>query len=830
MRYPKPQLLSKDVHKLENAERRITNAVPLLELTDIVKIYGNTTANDHVSLRIDKGDVLGLVGANGAGKSTLMRIVSGVTQPEAGTMQFCGETVDWKTFSPTAAGYLGIHVAYQELSLCGNLTVYENFYVELSSLFKSCLNWRRKAAELAEKTLNAVFPGNQINVHTEVAELSIAQQQMVEIARACADPDLRLLILDEPTSSLPIEQTQQLLHYIKARAAEGVTFIYITHRLFEIMSVTNRVYVLKNGSIVDACATAQTSEDALIGIMGSSSESVDVRSADNDAVEHFARNDDVYVECKDVSGNGLQNINCSLHGGEIVGISGLEGNGQRELIRAIFYAARKNRHISKKGTVAYVTGDRKTEGNFPLWSIADNIAITALMRKPLFASNRPQKIVEQSTHWYQALRVKGESPSSPIMSLSGGNQQKVLIARALQSSADIIILDDPTRGVDVETKAQLYTVFREAAEAGKLVIWYSSDDSELNICSRVLVMRYGTIVKTLAHREISKDSIIEASFTAQQSKEKQLTARKTCRVPAFVLPMVVMLAMYLCCGLLRKSTLSLFGAELLLSSALPLVLAALSQAYIIGLSDVNLSIGNFMGFVCVMTATVMYESPLLGVLILLAGWIVYGLVGVLIRKLELTAVIVTLGFSFIWYGISLIKLQTPGGTCPEILSKLFNGKLLGLPNVFVILILAIAAATLIYRSKYGTVLRGFGNREDAMIRSGWSRYKASFWVYFIGGFFAILGGISFTALTGTADAGSMDSYTMLTVAAVVLGGGEFTGGRVNHLGAACGAVTLSLVTILLGFLHVSSDYTAAVNGLMLIIILSFRLLRKGGKA
>lgn len=815
---------------MENTLNHENSQVPLLELSDIVKIYGNTTANNHVSLHINRGDVLGFVGANGAGKSTLMRIVSGVTRPDEGEMIFDGQKLDWKTFSPALAGRMGIHVAYQELSLCGNLTVYENFYVELRDLFRGS-GWRKKAAELAEKTLEDVFPGNGIQVRKELAELSIAQQQMVEIARACADPGLKLLILDEPTSSLPIEQTQQLLQYIRKRAEEGVTFIYITHRLFEIMDVTNRVYVLKNGSVVEECRTCDTAEEALIRVMGGVEASEETEEPAADDYREREKNPEVYVMCDDLNSNVLKNVSFEMHGGEIIGISGLEGNGQKDLIRAIFGASGGLRKkIRRKGTVSYVTGDRKAEGNFPLWSIADNIAITSLMRKKLFAYNPPSKIVEQSSGWYDQLKIKGESPAAPMMSLSGGNQQKVLIARAMQSSADIIILDDPTRGVDVETKRQLYEVFKEAADAGKLVIWYSSDDSELSICTKVLVMRFGTIVRTLEHQEISKDSIVEASFKARDEKTEQLAVKKHLSVPAFVLPMAVMVMMYLACGVLRRSTLTLFGAELLLTSAMPLVLAALSQAYIIGLSDVNLSMGNFMGFICVMTATVAYETPAAGIVILLLGWMMFGFVGIIIRRLNLPAVIVTLGFSFIWYGIALIKLQTPGGNCPELLSAVFRGSILGIPNVFTILVVMIALATLIYRSGYGTVLRGFGNHEEAMIRSGWNRYMASFAAYFIAGFFAIMGGLSFTAFTGTADAGSMDSYTMLTVASVILGGGEFTGGRVNHLGAACGAVTLSLVTILLGFLHVSSDYTSAVNGIMLIVILSFRLLRKGGKA
>lgn len=805
----------------------------ILELSEIVKTYGNTTANDHINLSVFRGDVLGLVGANGAGKSTLMRIVSGVTRPDGGTIRFDEGEVDLRSFSPALAGRMGIHVAYQELSLCGNLAVYENFYVELKTLFQGSGFWRKKAVDLAEKVLNEVFPGNGINVRNELSSLSIAQQQMVEIARACADPGAKLLILDEPTSSLPIEQTQQLLAYIRKKAQEGITFIYITHRLFEIMSVTNRIYVLKNGQVVHNCLTADTSEEELIRRMGDDSAAPKDAQTPEMAAEpgrKSAVNQDIYVKCDALNSAGLKDLSCEMYGGEIIGISGLEGNGQKDLIHAIYSARGElKRRIRRRGSVAYVTGDRKAEGNFPLWSIAENISITSLMRKKLLAINSPGKVIEQSAGWYDRLKIKGESPGSPLMSLSGGNQQKVLIARALQSSADIIILDDPTRGVDVETKRQLYTVFREAADEGKLVIWYSSDDSELNICTKVLVMRFGSVVKTLEHNEISKDSIVEASFRAVEKKSASVDQKKSrFRVPVFALPMAVMVAMYLCCCLLRHNTLSLFGLELLLSSAIPLMMAALSQTYVIGMSDVNLSIGNYMGFVCVMTATIVYEKPALGILILIGGWILYGAVGVIVRRLNLPAVIVTLGFSFVWYGISLIRLQAPGGTCPQILYDIFNGKVLGIPNVFLIPIAAIALATGIYRSRYGTVLRGFGNNETAMVRSGWNRYKASFTAYFIAGMFAMLGGLTFTAMTGSADAGSMDSYTMLTVASVILGGGEFTGGRVNHLGAACGAVTLSLVTVLLGFMHVSSDYTSAVNGLMLIVILSFRLLRREG--
>lgn len=808
----------------------ITDDKLFLELSDIVKIYGTTIANNHISLQIKKGEVLGLVGANGAGKSTLMRVVSGVTTPDEGVMFFDGEAIDWKSYSPTTASKRGIRVAYQELSLCDNLKVYENFSVELSHLFRGSLHWRKQAATMAKKQLDKVFPDNGIDVKKELADLSIAQQQMVEIARAFSDPALKLLVLDEPTSSLPVAQTRQLHSYIAKKAAEGITFIYITHRLFEIMEITDKVYVLRNGKVVSDCETKKTCEDTLIENMSGGVSSLKVQGEQTAGRAQTKTNEDVFVICNDAARGALKGVNCTMYGGEVIGIAGLEGNGQKDLLHAIFelpISLRKK--IQRKGSIAYVTGDRKAEGNFPLWSIADNIAITSLMRKPLFAVNSPKKVVEQSSVWYNNLKIKGESPKANMVSLSGGNQQKVLIARALIADVDIIILDDPTRGVDVETKRQLYEVFLEAAVNNKLIIWYSSDDSELGSCSRVFVMRYGTIVETLKHEDISNDSIIEASFKAVDNKKEKLEKSKRPMNLSILMPVLAMLTIYVTCGLIQKSAFSLFGAELLISGSLPLILAAISQTYIIEFSHINLSIGNFMGLVSVLAATVLYKSPLLGILLILVAWVAYGLMGLLIRRLNIPAVIVTLGFSFVWYGAAMMLQSIPGGHAPQLLIDIFNNSVLGLPNVLLILVLVTVAALLIYRSKYGTVLRGFGNREESMIRSGWGKYAAVFNVYMISGLFAVLGGLSFTALTYSADVSSMDSYTLLTVASVVLGGGALSGGRVNLVGTVFGAITLSLVTILLGFLHVSSDFTAAVQGLLLIMILSLRLLRKGAK-
>jgi len=489
--------------------------------------------------------------------------------------------------------------------------------------------------------------------------------------------------------------------------------------------------------------------------------------------------------------------------------------------------------IEQRGTVAYVTGNRAEEGNFPLWSILSNMIITSLSQGRLFKKIPLSKTKDVVTGWYDRLHVKGAGIGADIVSLSGGNQQKVLIARALLSNADIIILDDPTRGVDVDTKNQLYGVFSEAAAQGKLVIWYSSDDTEFSICSRVMVMRYGTVVSTLEHGDATKENIIEASFKAEDAgKKKDLNPaghRKRKLGGGHVIPLVSMLLVYFICGSIQKSVFSPFGVELLISGAIPLIVATLSQSFIIGLSHVDLGIGNYMGLISVTIATVFYGNPVLGTLMLFGALLLYSCMGVLIYYRNVPPVIVTLGSSFIWTGMAYTLQDMPGGQSPEALSALFSSKFLFIPAVVVIAVVGTLAAWFIYHSKYGTVMRGFGNHEISMVRSGWSRLK-SYWItYLCSGIFGLFGGMSFTAITSSSDAKAMDSYTMLTIASVIMGGGALSGGRVSHVGAVFGAVTLSLVTVLLGFLQVSTDLTAAVQGLILLLILSLRLLRRKGE-
>ncbi len=805
--------------------------VRLLSAEGLSKTYVSTKAVQDVSLSISAGEVIGLVGANGAGKSTLMRVLSGVTRPDSGTLEVGGSTIRWDEYSPSRAAALGIRVVYQELSLSTNLTVYENFYVEHAARYRGPFRrWREEARKAARARLDAVFPGNGIDERQALSALTIAQKQMVEIARAVDDPGLRILILDEPTSSLGVEQTEQLKSYIWSRRSQGVSFIFISHRLNEVMTLVDRVVVMQNGQVKWSGAVADTNEEDLVRRMGETVPRERSAAGPRACAEPGAG---ASGECsarltiRGLRTHALRDIDLDLRGGSIVGIGGLEGSGQRELLRAVFAPSGSSaRSVERVGRVAYVTGDRKKEGLFPLWSIAENAVISSLARlggiRPVGRTTGQESV----RSWYDRLKVVASGPGAPITSLSGGNQQKVLIARAMISDADIVILDDPTRGVDIQTKLQLYEIFREAADKGKLILWYSTEDEEFEICDEVHILRYGTVVRKLSKGEIDKNSVVNAYFSGEHLKPETASAAKVSKfdVSGIGIPLGAMLLVYVVSGILTPAVFSEFGVTLLIGGSIPLILATLAQMWVIGLSMIDLSVGAFMGLVNVLGATLLETNPPAALACYAVLLLAYAGLGALIHLRQIPAIIVTLGASFIWTGIAYTILSMPGGKAPDWLTAFYNFQFPVIPFVLIIVGVVTVAAVLLHRSRYGTVLRGFGNNAAALERSGWSVLKAYMAGYFLSGLFGLLGGIFVTAVTTGADANATLSYTLLTVAAVVMGGGDLTGGIVSPLGAVFGAITLSLIGALLGFLNLSTNLVAAVQGAILIAVLALRLI------
>jgi ribose transport system ATP-binding protein len=474
-------------------------------LTGVKKHFGAVVALDGVDLEVRAGQRIGLVGHNGAGKSTLMNILAGAFAPNEGRLFIAGR--EQPDYSVGRAQQLGVRCVFQELSLCPNLTVAENTRVTHRALRGP--GWRGRAGTLITDKLDEIFPSHGIAASAPVQDLGIGQRQMVEIARAFTETETpaRLVILDEPTSSLDGHTAAQLLSFLRHAAAGGISFILISHLLGEILENSDTIAVMRDGRVVAEDRASAFNRDRLVQAMGAEESHAPV----TEHVDADRAQSQVRVRARPGRQTGAKEV--VAHEGEIVGLAGLAGHGQTELLRAIFSASsRRSPGVALSGSVALVAGDRQADGVFPLWSIADNITIRSLgglTRGGLISSSRERAL---SDHWRDKIRIRTPDMRNNILSLSGGNQQKALFARALGSDATIILMDDPMRGVDIATKLEVYDIVRREAQSGRTFLWYTTETDELSFCDHVYVMRDGAIVADMKRSELSEAAVIQSSF------------------------------------------------------------------------------------------------------------------------------------------------------------------------------------------------------------------------------------------------------------------------------------------------------------------------------
>ncbi|WP_428937665.1 sugar ABC transporter ATP-binding protein [Fontivita pretiosa] len=470
-----------------------TDAPPArLRMRGIEKRFGATVALASVDLDVQAGQVLALVGENGAGKSTLMKVLSGAHQPDAGQMWLDGQP--YKPRHPLDARMAGVAMIYQELSLARHLSVMENILLGMEPTRGPLVRWSEVRA-LAANALG-ILGRSDIPLNIPVGRLSVAEQQLVEIARAVAI-GCRVLVLDEPTSSLGARDIQRLFELVRRLKSQGQAIVYISHFLEEVKAISDRFTVLRDGRSVGGGATADATHDQIIQLMvGRRVEDLYPRSPRSRG-EVILQIDDLAGTRKPVSAS------LSLHRGEVLGIAGLVGAGRTELLRAIFGldAVRRGqiRVAAYQGPasparrweqgVGMVSEDRKNEGLALGLSIADNVTLSSL---PMLLSPAAQDRATQG--WIARLAIRCRHPRQPVQSLSGGNQQKVALARLLHHDVDVLLLDEPTRGIDVGSKAQIYKVIDELACRGRAVLMVSSYLPELlGVCDRIAVMCKGRL-------------------------------------------------------------------------------------------------------------------------------------------------------------------------------------------------------------------------------------------------------------------------------------------------------------------------------------------------
>ena len=488
-----------------------------LRMEHISKSFPGVKALDDVTFEVGRGEIHALVGENGAGKSTLMKILTGALRPDEGRILLRGEPV--RIDNPSDAQALGISIIYQELSLIPYLTVGQNIFLgrEPRGFLPGFIDWRELYGR-AQALLDQF--GLDIDARTEVRFLSIAEQQMAEVAKALS-LNADLIAMDEPTSSLTERETEVLFDLMRSLRDEGVSIIFISHRLSEIFEVCDRITVLRDGKLIGTTPTAELTEDEVVSMMVG-------REIDEMFPRTATERGRVVLEVSGLSdGDELQSVSFKLHSGEILGVAGLVGAGRTALAETLFGirhpVAGEVRIEGERVTInspqkaielgmGFVPEDRKQQGLFLNMAVRENIVISDLDEVASWGFLKFREVERLAQDYVNRLDVRTPSLRQRVRNLSGGNQQKVVIARWLTLQPRVLILDEPTRGIDVGTKAEIYHLLNQLARQGVAVLVISSELPEvLGISDRILVMHEGRITATLNRDEATQDAIMRAA-------------------------------------------------------------------------------------------------------------------------------------------------------------------------------------------------------------------------------------------------------------------------------------------------------------------------------
>lgn len=498
----------------------------VLSMKDISKTFPGVKALSHVDFMLREGEVHALMGENGAGKSTLIKVLTGVYEFDSGEVTMSGKSI--ANHSPQDAQENGISTVYQEVNLCPNLTVAENLFIGREPRRFGMIDWKtmnKKAAELLKSLNIEVEPTGMLE------ECSIAIQQMIAIARA-VDMECKVLILDEPTSSLDDEEVKKLFGLMRRLKDKGVGIIFVTHFLEQVYEICDRITVLRNGELVGEYETESLPRVMLVAkMMGKDFDDLaDIKSERTGGIDAK----ETLIEAKGLGHQGtIRPFDIAIHKGEVVGLAGLLGSGRSELVRTIYGADKpdcgtlkvKGQEV-KIGTpleamklgMAYLPEDRKKEGIIADLSVRENIIIALQAKRGMLKPMSRKEMEEAADKYIDMLQIKTASRETPIKSLSGGNQQKVIIGRWLLTNPDFLILDEPTRGIDIGTKTEIQKLVLKLADEGKSIVFISSEVEEmLRTCSTLHILRDGKKVGEITGDELKQEKIMETIAGGEES-------------------------------------------------------------------------------------------------------------------------------------------------------------------------------------------------------------------------------------------------------------------------------------------------------------------------
>jgi ribose transport system ATP-binding protein len=829
------------------ATQPATAHVPLMTLASLRKSFGPVQALKGVDVLIMPGEVHAIVGENGAGKSTLIGIAAGVLPADAGAIYYDGKYVEAP--DPRRMREDGVSAVYQHPALAPDLTVLENLQLAAPSLAGP------GGAAAAEGILARIATDElRMPVNRRVAELSLAQRHVVEIARALATRP-KVLFLDEPTEPLQQADVRKLFGLIEELKRDGVGIVYVSHRLHEVDELADRISVMRDGEIIDSRpARSITPAEIVALIAGRPLGQIFPAKAKSVGAPLFT--------ATGLSGHGFDGVDLKVHAGEIVGLAGIEGEGQREFIRAAAGIDRRNGGevrvrdavipgdspgAFRKAGIGFISDDRHTEGVFLSLTLRENLGLGFLDAISRSGVIDQTKEIERAKKITENLRIRAASIESKLFELSGGNQQKALFGREVAAQPTVLLVDEPTKGVDIGARSEIYQRLRALADQGMAVLVSSSDGIELEgLCDRVLIFARGRIVNELAGEAVTDAAITEANLTATVSRASAAIGGRrrsgykflsSDHFPALVLAVLTAIIIggtqalngYFLSPVSIKSMLSFFSILTFLSSA---------QLATVLVGAIDLSVGALAGF-CVVLASFLAPdgvdglSLAGGLILIMLFTVVFGLLqGLLITALRLPAIVVTIATFIGLQGVSLLLRPTAAGMIDDAISDAAQFPLGLLPaGVALTLAMVAGAEWVLYRTGFGRSFRAVGSNPLASHRLGIDSRRLTVLAFVISGLLAGIGGLMLAGQVGIGSPSTGTDYTLMSITVVVLGGASVAGGRGSFISTMFGAALVQATSSASSFIDANSSVHYMVIGtLTLLAAIFFSVARRRAAA
>ena len=806
----------------------------ILQLSEIRKSFGGVPALRRAHLDVRAGEVLGLVGENGAGKSTLINIATGLFRPDGGEIIFNGEPI--QLASPRDASRLGIAVVHQESDLFPQLSIAENMLMGhgLKRDGLGFIRWQ-DTYDAAEKMVGSL--GEVFNVREQAGGLQVARRMMAELSAAVSE-NARVLFLDEPTASLTVKEIQNLFEKIQALKASGVGIIYVSHRLEEVLALCDRVTVMRDGETIETRPVAEFTMQSIVAAMvGRDMSQVHMKRSVP------IREVRLSVDKLTAKDGSFRDISFEVRSGEVLGFYGFVGAGRTELGQALFgLRPLASGHATLDGQVyhpkdpgqavkaglAYLPEDRLVQGIFRTHSVQTNASISSLFRLSNFSIVRKRRERDLASRVIRDMAVKTSSAEQSIVTLSGGNQQKVVFGRWQATSPKVLVLDEPTRGVDVGAKAEIHKLICDLAEQGTAVVLISSELPEVIAMSdRLITLSEGRTTGEFNPRTDNEETIARAAVpvsaggrTAKQTEAPSLWSRLLGVREVGLLAVIALV-----CGVMTAMRPAEFAnmqnfLDILANAAIPAVVAQ-GAMLIICAGGIDISVGSMIGLVSALTtmAAVQGLPPVACIaMAMVLGTIFSCINGGIALIARIHPIIVTLAGISIYRGI--MRMVTPGGEVvglPPAYRALADGNLFGIPKIcyYVIVVTAIIHVMLRYRL-IGRQILALGNSESAAGLIGLSKSRLTLTAFAISGALAGLTAVLLPAYYGRVQANTGDGLELKAIAAAVIGGTNIMGGRGSAIGTLLGAFLVALLYNMLVLLQASSYWTDAFVGALIL--------------